>query len=289
MSDSTRQAIERCAGFCIDRIRGAGGGCISRALVVSGGGRECFVKLNRAGYRAMFEAEMEALNELASANAVRVPVPVAVGCAQTEAFIIMERLELRGPDSASMALLGERLAALHLLPQAYFGWHRDNTIGLSPQINSRHQSWTSFWRECRLQPQLAMAESRGYKGRWMDQVRRLCDDAGLFLESSRVRPSLLHGDLWSGNVATCSEAVPVMFDPACYYGDRECDLAMTCLFGGFDKAFYAAYESAFPLASGFEVRKNFYNLYHILNHLNLFGDGYLRQVESMVGWLSVRL
>jgi len=170
------------------------------------------------------------------------------------------------------------LAALHRRQAARFGWARDNTIGATPQANGWCESWTMFWRERRLAPQLALAARNGYRID-VPPVWRL-------LEGHEPAPSLLHGDLWSGNAGFLPDGAPVLFDPAVYYGDREADLAMTELFGGFPGEFYCAYNAAWPLASGYQQRKPLYNLYHLLNHLNLFGGGYLTQVRAALRLLA---
>jgi protein-ribulosamine 3-kinase len=163
------------------------------------------------------------------------------------------------------------LASLHRQTGPRFGWHRDNYIGLAPQINGWRDDWAEFFIECRLRPQF---ERAGLKGEFFEKL----------LRNHRPQPSLLHGDLWSGNAGFIAEG-PVVFDPAVYYGDREADLAMTELFGGFPDEFYAAYDAAWPRERGYESRKHLYNLYHLLNHLNLFGSGYLAQVEATLGLL----
>ncbi|MGZ8947750.1 MAG: fructosamine kinase family protein, partial [Methylococcaceae bacterium] len=167
----------------------------------------------------------------------------------------------------------------------YFGWHRDNTIGSTLQINNQSNDWLTFWREQRLGFQLKLAGNNGYGGSLQANGECLCSDMAILFNDYMPQPSLLHGDLWAGNAAVDKLGSPVIFDPACYYGDREADLAMTELFGGFSRDFYAAYQAVWPLDDGYDVRKTLYNLYHILNHLHLFGGGYLRQAESMMAML----
>ena len=190
----------------------------------------------------------------------------------------MEWLQLSA--SGDFAGLGTVLAAAHRKAGPRFGWRRDNYIGATPQANGWCDDWAQFWLERRLRPQIALAASKGFDIR--------IPDLGPILRNHRPQPSLLHGDLWSGNAAFTTGGVPVLFDPAVYYGDREADLAMTELFGGFPAEFYAAYEAQFPLPAGYAQRKHLYNLYHLLNHLNLFGGGYLAQVESTLGLLVAR-
>ncbi len=184
----------------------------------------------------------------------------------------LEELDLK--RDGDWAALGRMLATLHRQSGPRFGWHRDNWIGRSPQANAWADDWNEFWWTRRLEPQLRRA------GLAADFLRNA-------LRDHRPAPSLLHGDLWSGNAGFIDEG-PVLFDPAVYYGDREADLAMTELFGGFAPDFYAAYKAAFPLDAGYEQRKPLYNLYHLLNHLNLFGGGYRAQVEATLGLLRRR-
>jgi protein-ribulosamine 3-kinase len=169
------------------------------------------------------------------------------------------------------------LANAHRKPGPRFGWAHDNYIGATPQQNGWCDDWAEFWYERRLKPQLDMARASGFA---------LPDVPSSLLKGHQPQPTLLHGDLWSGNAGFTAQG-PVVFDPAVYYGDREADLAMTELFGGFPKAFYRAYDEAFPLAEGYERRKHLYNLYHLLNHLNLFGSGYLGQVKSSLRLLGL--
>jgi len=183
---------------------------------------------------------------------------------------------------ATDELLGRQLAALHRVTHTRFGWHRDNTIGSTPQINTQKNDWVTFYREQRLRYQLELAAENGYGGSLQRRGEQLLERLPAFFISYRPRPSLLHGDLWGGNHAALTDGTPVIFDPAVYYGDREADLAMTELFGGFGSGFYSAYRAAWPLDPGYRVRKDLYNLYHVLNHLNLFGGGYRGQAEQMV-------
>lgn len=280
-----QQAIREATGeqFRFSGSRSAGGGCINSAYRLDGEGKAYFVKLNRRDLLPMFEAEAEGLREIAATRTIRTPAPVCYGVAGDQSYLVMECLELRPGRSPSDRLLGQRLAAMHRIRQPHFGWSRDNTIGSTPQPNRRDDDWTRFWGQQRLAYQLRLAADRGYSLRRGGD--RLLEELPALLAGHRPQPSLLHGDLWGGNHACDETGQPVIFDPACYYGDREADLAMTELFGGFGGDFYAAYREAFPLDEGYEVRKTLYNLYHILNHLNLFGGGYLRQAETMIGRL----
>jgi fructosamine-3-kinase len=165
---------------------------------------------------------------------------------------------------------------------AEFGLERDNAIGASAQPNAPSRDWVVFWRAQRLGFQLDLAARNGHVGRILDRGGRLLERLDAFFAGYTPRPSLLHGDLWGGNRGTLANGTPVIFDPAVYYGDREADLAMTRLFGGFGPRFYAAYEDAWPLDAGAAGRRDLYNLYHVLNHLNQFGGGYRTQAEGMI-------
>lgn len=206
---------------------------------------------------------------------MRAPQPLAQGVAGGKAYLLLEYLDLK--STADFAALGRMLATAHRKPGARFGWQRDNYIGATPQANGWCDDWAEFWRERRLRPQLELARSKGF-----DLGKVALED---LLVRHKPEPSLLHGDLWSGNAGFTASG-PVVFDPAVYYGDREADLAMTELFGGFPREFYAAYEEVFPLPEGYGMRKHLYNLYHLLNHLNLFGGGYLGQVKGTLSLLA---
>ena len=273
--------------FRLGTQRAVGGGCINSAYRIADGDRSYFVKLNSADGLAMFEAEAEGLREMASAGAVKVPEPLSTGLAAGQAFIVMEDLPLGGNGNG--VRLGRELAAMHRATRSRFGWHRDNTIGSTAQYNDESADWIEFWRERRLGAQLKRAAAKGHGGGLQRQGERLMADLPAFFSDYAPVPSLLHGDLWSGNYAYCRDGTPVIFDPAVYYGDREADIAMTELFGGFGGDFYAAYNEAWPLDAGYRQRKTLYNLYHILNHLNLFGGGYGSQALGMIERLLAEL
>ncbi|MDQ5908364.1 MAG: Fructosamine kinase family protein [Pseudomonadota bacterium] len=265
------------------------GGCINRAWRISDGQRTFFVKVNAAACLPGFEAEAAGLAELAATRTVRVPEPVGSGVAGEYAWLILEYLPLVSGGTRAMERLGHSLAALHAQPRTGFGGHRDNVIGATPQINAYSDDWIAFWREHRLGFQLDLAARKGYTGtlqQYGEQLQVRLD--GLFVGPSPT-PALLHGDLWRGNAGGTVEGEPVIFDPAVYQGDREADLAMTELFGGFPEIFYAAYREALPLTTGYPQRRTLYNVYHILNHLNLFGGGYRAQAERMMAQLLAEL
>jgi len=274
------------AAFAARSQLAVGGGCINSATVLQGDNRRYFVKLNDASRLGMFEAEAEGLKEIARTRSVRVPEPVCWGTADGSAFIVLEYLDLGGTDSRSLEKLGQQLAQMHRTTHDRFGWRMDNTIGSTPQINTPSSDWLEFWRERRLGFQLKLAARNG--GNFMNKGERLMADLGEFFHGYRPAASLLHGDLWGGNVGA-AEQDPVIFDPAVYFGDREADIAMTELFGGFSARFYQAYQETWPLDAGYKVRKTLYNLYHVLNHFNLFGGGYGSQAEHMIDSLLSEL
>ncbi|SCY45195.1 fructosamine kinase family protein [Nitrosospira sp. Nsp13] len=289
-SDITAQ-ISNSTGFpfAMEKAASIGGGCINEAHRIEGNGRRFFVKLNHADSLAMFEAEAMGLQEIYRSHTLRVPVPVCWGKNKSKAWLVLEYLEMSNVSSSGTAALGARLAAMHRISSGKFGWMRDNTIGATLQINSYSPSWIQFWREQRLGYQLQLARVNGYTGKLQTQGEQLLAQLDFFFPEAKPVASLLHGDLWSGNYSFDHAGQPVLFDPAVYYGDRETDIAMTELFGGFPAAFYAAYREAYPLDPGYSTRKTLYNLYHILNHLNLFGGGYLRQAEQMTGRLLAEI
>ena len=275
--------------FSVSAEHHVGGGCISSAFRIDGNGQRYFVKVNSADQLDMFAAEAEGLSELANAHAVRVPASVCWGVAEHQAFLVLENLDLGGGNGKSAEQLGRSLAALHRYTRPQFGWHRDNTIGSTPQINTASADWLSFWRQHRLGFQLELAAHRGYGGSLQRKGEALLEVLAALFDDYHPVASCLHGDLWSGNFAVTRAGEPVIFDPAVYFGDREADLAMTELFGGFPARFYDAYNEVWPVDSGYAVRKTFYNLYHILNHLNLFGGGYGGQAERMMDQLLSEL
>jgi len=258
-----------------------GGGYINVTYRLTDGDGAChFLKLNQARRHAMLAAEASGLDALAATRTLRVPYPVIHGIAAEHSFLVLEYLDLTSQGDAR--LLGEQLAALHRHTASRFGFAQDNFIGTTAQPNAWTDDWITFLRELRLGYQLRLAAKNGYGSRLLKHGEKLLDALPALLAGHDPQPSLLHGDLWSGNHGYLADGTPVIFDPAPYYGDRECDIAMTELFGGYPQAFYDAYRASFPLDSGYPVRRELYNLYHILNHANLFGGSYVRQAEGMM-------
>lgn len=264
------------------RLTSVGGGDINAAFRLQANSVDWFVKLNRASLASMFAAEAAGLGELAAHRQIRVPKVVTQGECGNQAYLVLEFIQLSGLRGSSAGQLGQQLARLHRQPQAYFGWHIDNTIGSTPQHNERCDDWVDFWQQQRLGKQLQFAAANGFGGKLQANGEKLLEKIPALFSDYQPQPSLLHGDLWGGNASADAQGNPVIYDPACYYGDREADIAMTELFGGFGGDFYAAYNAEYPLDSGYKTRKTLYNLYHILNHLNLFGGGYQHQAENML-------
>jgi fructosamine-3-kinase len=248
-----------------------------------------FAKTGDLAVLARFEAEAAGLAALRATRTVRVPEVLSCGLVDHQARIELEYLDLRGFDRASGAELGRQLAELHRHSGEHFGWSADNFIGDAPQRNGWRDNWALFYAERRLRPQLQWAIGNGMDRRLADMGESLAERLPAFFLDYRPTVSLLHGDLWSGNAATLADGTPVIFDPAVYYGDREADIAMSELFGGFPESFYASYRLAWPLDVGYETRKTLYNLYHVLNHFNLFGAGYLGQARRMIERLLAEL
>jgi len=268
--------------FAVEQYSSLGGGCINSAFRISGQGQDYFVKLNRAHLLDMFVAEAEGLAELNKPGVICVPEPICYGTTGSQAYIVMQALSFGGGQRKVMQLFGEQLAKLHRYTAGQFGWRRDNTIGSTAQPNRQQDDWVTFWQQQRLGHQLRLAQGQGASHRLLDKGDRLLSHVADFFSDYQPAASLLHGDLWSGNYAILKSGEPAIFDPAVYYGDREADIAMTELFGGFGADFYAAYNAEWPLDGGYSIRKTFYNLYHILNHFVMFGGGYGSQAEGML-------
>ena len=266
---------------------GIGGGCINQALRVEYGDSSYLVKLSSAGQAEMFAAEALGLQELQQCRELRIPEPVCWGDDGQSSYLVMEYLDLGGRGDA--AALAAGLASMHRITRPAFGWVRDNTIGSTPQINTPADDWIEFWRDRRLRFQLDLAVRNAAGSRLQAGGERLLEEFPRLFSGYTPVASLLHGDLWGGNQAFTRAGEPAIYDPAVYYGDREADIAMTELFGGFGRDFYAAYREHYPLDDGYAVRKRLYNLYHVLNHFNMFGGGYLSQSQGMLDSLLSEL
>ncbi len=270
--------------FKTQERRTVGGGCINQGYCLIGTQKSYFVKTNRAVDIAMFTAEALGLQQMGETHTIRVPKPIFCDTEKDTAYLVLEWLDLHGnSNNSAWEEMGRKLAALHKWQPGEkakgFGWNINNTIGSTPQINSWISDWGSFWAENRIGYQLKLAKRRGGN---FPQAEQLIEIIPEILGDRQPEPSLVHGDLWGGNAAISNSGEPVIFDPATYIGDREVDIAMTELFGGFPAAFYRGYNDFWPLHPGYDRRKTLYNLYHILNHFNLFGGGYASQANRMI-------
>lgn len=258
------------------------GGDISSAFHLLTDAAELFLKINSSDKLAMFELEMSMLNELASHGGLRVPTPYGCGVADGLAYIVMEYIPLAPGDDDGAARLGTGLAGLHQHHSDHFGWPQEGYLGVSRQPNQASDNWVEFWRDQRLGFQLRLAQRNGLPPGTVARLQLLLELLPQLFSGYRPVPSLLHGDLWHGNWAVDKAGAPVIFDPACYYGDAEADLALCELFGGFSESFFSAYWRQQGRDPGYELRSQLYQLYHLLNHFNLFGSHYAERANGMI-------
>jgi fructosamine-3-kinase len=271
------------------QLRGLGGGCIAEAAVAEfADGSRVFVK-RAAGQPGMFEAEAAGLSALAETGSIRVPRVLAVSAGA----LVLEMIEAAPRKPGFFADFGRRFADLHRHRGKACGFPADNFIGSTPQANQPldgpweaaaaddGSGWPGFFFERRLRFQVGLAARRG--GSELPQLLDHAEAPILDLLSGAIEPPvILHGDLWGGNYIVDERGEACLIDPAVYFGHREADLAMTRLFGGFDRAFYAAYDESLPLSAGHAERLPIYQLYHVLNHFNLFGGGYFEQSRQIL-------
>ncbi|WP_438982366.1 fructosamine kinase family protein [Vulcanococcus sp.] len=279
-------------GLDLQGMQPVGGGCIHRTwrLDLRDGSR-CFAKTNRAPLLPVLQAEADGLAALREAARFEptcgpmptIPEPLALAEREGEAVLLLSWLELGGGSRQGWQDLGAGLARLHRASlvngETRFGWHQNNFIGSGPQANAWDGSWARFFTEQRLGVQLQQAEAAG---RLLAQADGLLEQVPVWLKDHQPNACLVHGDLWSGNAGLLAGGGAALFDPAVYRGDREVDLAMARLFGGFPQAFFEAYNKEWPLPEGHLQRVELYNLYHLLNHANLFGDGYWQQSAASI-------
>ena len=270
------------------------GGCINKAYRITDNNNQqsFFVKTNQSDLITMFQVEFDSLKELHQQSilhhyqdSLRIPKPICYGTCHKMSYLVLEYIPM--VSSHHQAILGKALAAQHQVYTKQYGWNQNNLIGSSHQSNQTHSHWAKFWLQERLNIQLQMLYDKGHKNTLKPLADQLIAQLDRLLGSHQPVASLLHGDLWSGNMAFDEQGKAIIFDPAIYYGDRETDLAMSELFGGFNQEFYQAYYKIWPKESGYEQRKILYNLYHILNHANLFGSSYLYQAKNMMQELIV--
>ncbi len=291
MQSSISDGIKACFGESVTIKESAyvGGGDINDARCIQlSSGEKIFVKSNSIDNKGFFEAEEIGIHAIAATQAIRVPKLLFRGVDESEgrAFLAMEYIS--GVDRAASfwEIFGRNLAAMHLadtkgfVSGGLYGFDTDNYIGASKQMNQAKDTWVDFFRECRLEPQFEMAE-RYFDHSARKKISKLLDKLPELLTEPK-QPSLLHGDLWSGNYIVGNDGKAWLIDPAVYVGHAEADLAMTELFGRFPSGFYEAYSAVNPIEPGYRDRRDLYNLYHLANHLNLFGESYLTAVFSTI-------
>lgn len=268
-------------GASIQTVRRLSGGCIHQAYRLQlQDGFEVFLKANPQAPPDMFAAEWTGLEALANTQTLRIPQPLAVD--PQGRFLLLEYLPPGDRPRDFFEIFGRRFAAMHRSSQRTpAGFSQDNYIGSTRQINTPGDDWIAFWREHRLGYQLKLARQNGFDGALQKLGEKLRERLADWLGPAAEPCCLLHGDLWSGNFLDAG-GQPALIDPATYYGHREADLAMTRMFGGFAEGFYRAYQEAWPLSDGAEERLQLYQLYHWLNHLNLFGGGYLENCLAIL-------
>ena len=285
MKSTIFSSIESILNEKIVQSASVGGGCIADSRKIkTESGREFFLKSGDTGNR-MFHCEANGLKELDKAQALRIPQVIAT----TDDFLLLEYISQGIRPNDFFEKLGQGLARLHRFQTEHFGFIEDNYIGATPQLNipdsHEAQDWTAFYFNKRVLFQYKLVERNGFASpRLKTGFMKLESSIDSILKGSEEPPCLLHGDLWGGNYMCDENGEAVLIDPAVYYGHREADLAMTKLFGGFSETFYESYHCEYPLPAGWEYRENIYKLYHVLNHLNLFGTGYLREAEQLLNF-----
>ena len=284
LSNKITVSVENFRGLRVKKAESLSGGCISNAYKVTFEDDNSFlIKVNENSPTDMFTKEAHGLKELRKAKAIKVPDVILY----EEKFILLDYIDSGTKKKNFYEEFGRKFAQLHKFTAGEFGFYEDNYIGSTPQMNindeNTSKNWTSFYFNMRLLYQFRLAEKKGYADRSLrDAFKTIGDKIESILEGSSEKPSLLHGDLWSGNYMTDENGESCLIDPAVYYGNREADLAMTKLFGGFPSSFYNAYNEVLPLDEGWKYRENIYMLYHVLNHLNLFGSGYYAHALSLM-------
>lgn len=276
--------IEEKLNSKIKSLSSLSGGCISDAFkVTTDNGSNLFLKYNSSTSNDMFIKEANGLQELAKANAIRIPEVLSFD----EDYILLEYIPSGNKKKNFFEEFGRNFAQLHKFSSNSFGFYEDNYIGSNPQKNipeeKENNNWVNFYFNKRILFQLRLAEKLGNETPELRKgISKLENKIQVIIGGTQEKPSLLHGDLWSGNYMVDENGNAVLIDPAVYYGHREADLGMTKLFGGFSSEFYRAYNETFPLEDGYDYRENIYKLYHVLNHFNLFGGGYYSQALSLI-------
>jgi len=258
-----------------------GGGSIADSQKIkTSSGKEFFVKSYSQSKSNILKNEVNGLKEIQKSKTVKTPQIIYYD----DDILILNFIKPGRKNKNFSELFGIQLAAMHRLKSDKFGFYENNYIGSNPQINlPLYSNWTDFYWENRLFYQFKLAEKNNYIN---SDFRKLFNQFESIyrkiIEGTEEKPSLIHGDLWGGNYLVDEFGDPVLIDPAVYYGHREAELGMTILFGGFDSDFYSSYNEAYPLSDGWKERLDIYKLYHIMNHLNLFGTGYLNQTLSII-------
>lgn len=267
------------ANTILHDYKSCSGGCISHAATLNSSAGSFFVKWGQS--EIMYQTEMSGLNLLAGKSSLKIPKVINVGVVHNFAYILMEMIPIGPATEKYWGALGEGLAQVHKHNQVSHGLDHDNFIGALSQKNSYVDTWADFFIERRLEVQISLLGKNQLADRaFVEKFRKIYKPLKAILPDDK--PSLLHGDLWSGNILPTVAGEASIIDPAVYYGSREVEIAFTYLFGGFDKKFYQAYEGSFPLEKGFKERIPVYNLYPLLVHANMFGASYLRAVEELV-------
>ncbi len=259
------------------------GGCIADSKIITIESGERYFLKTKSGYSDMFPKEANGLKELAKANCIRVPKVIM----SDNDFLVIEFIETGIKGSDFFEKFGREFAKMHKYTSEKFGFYQDNYIGATVQYNvtddNTNYTWAEFYYNQRIMPQYKMLEKKGLATDELTKsVMSLEGVIHRMLQGSEEAPSLMHGDLWSGNYMCDTDGNAVIFDPAVYYGHRELDIAMTKMFGGFSHDFYSSYQEEYPLPYGWQERQKLYLLYHYLNHLNLFGNSYYASVMNIL-------
>jgi len=284
--EKIKARIEEKLGSKIKSFSSLSGGCISDAYKITmADGSNYFLKYNPSTSNDMFSKEANGLKELSKANAIRIPDVLSFD----EDYIQLEYIPTGNKKKNFFEEFGRNFAEMHKFTSNSFGFYEDNYIGSNPQKNFSEEkektSWVNFYFNKRILFQLQLAEQLGNSTEELRKgISKIENKIQEIIGDTQEKPSLLHGDLWGGNYMVDENGNAVLIDPAVYYGHREADLGMTKLFGGFSSEFYRAYNETLPLEDGYEYRENIYKLYHVLNHLNLFGGGYYSQALSLINY-----
>jgi protein-ribulosamine 3-kinase len=280
LPDLLLKQIEAQTGQRFTIIKSVSGGSINRVYYLESATAEYLLKVNsKRQFPEMFQRELEGLTAIANTNTIAVPATILQGDADDYSYLLLQWIVTGSFDADTSRLLGEQLAQMHRHTVPQFGFDSDNYMGSLPQSNRRHATWANFFINQRLQPMVKLGMDNGLlNGGDLKDFEVLYDKlSSLFTEEV---PALIHGDLWSGNYLISDKGKPFLIDPAVCYGNREFDIAMTTLFGGFDQRFYDAYHLVYPLLPGWQQRINLWNLYPLLVHVNLFGGAYLSQTRQ---------